>query len=369
MKSDDTNTQHYTVRYTEQTDVIIESGLLERLPHFLAPYNHTAYFIICDSTTKKLFGNKIIEMLSVLDRPVRSSTIESGEQSKSLLVVMNILSSMHTYRLDRKSAVIALGGGVVGDIATVVSGLYYRGVDCIQIPTTLLSQVDSGLGGKGAVDMGFHKNTVGIIRQPRSVLIDPSLIFQLPPKQVISGMGEIVKYAVSLDKELFEKLEKAKNLKFPPSSKDQADDEWDWVIKRCIKLKMSIVEQDPEDITGIRAALNFGHTLGQAIELTMPITHGEAIGIGMAYAMKMSIKLGILDKEDNNRALKLMGKFNLPITMKRSPVKDILYHMKKDKKTIGGRYNFVLLKGIGQAITNQQVNPEVVEESLQEIMQ
>lgn len=350
----------YKIRYEEPSDVVIKNGLIHSIQKLIAPYRHTSYLILFDDITQRLFGQTVRQQLEALGRPVRSVTIENGEQSKSLLVVMNILSSMHTFKFDRKSAVVAVGGGVVGDIAIVASGLYYRGINCIQIPTTLLSQVDSALGGKGAVDMGTHKNTVGLIRQPRAVLIDPSLLTYLPPKQITVGMGEVLKYAISLDLELFEKLEQAKTL---------TPDILEWIVKRSVELKMNIIQRDPLDLTGERMLLNFGHTLGQAVELMLKITHGEAISIGMAFGLRLAKNLGVLSEEDRIRAVNLLKKYNLPVRLPHLSPRDVLFQMKKDKKTIAGEYKFILVTSIGQCELSHNVPHDVVEQTLQEIMQ
>lgn len=350
--------QTYQITTTQQTDIFVENNVLQNLDQILALYDHTAYFVLCDTTTEKLFLPRVLDATKKLKKPATIHVLPSGEKSKQFSSLQLILEDMYKAGLDRKSAVVTLGGGVVGDIATTVAGLYYRGIDCIQIPTTLLSQVDSSLGGKGAVDLGTHKNTIGIIRQPRAVVIDPTLIKSLPKEQVTSGMGEIVKYAIAMDKELFEKLETTSELD---------DETLAFIINRCIKLKMDIVTKDPDDIHGIRATLNFGHTLGQAIELTSNHTHGEAIAIGMHFALNLSIKAGLLAEGTKERALGLIKKYNLPITIGKQNTSEIINQMKKDKKTVNGSFRFVLLQDIGKTKTMQEVSERLAEEALKEI--
>lgn len=350
--------QTYQITTTQQTDIFVENNIIEGLDQILALYDHTAYFLLCDTTTEKLFLPRVLDAIKKLKKTVTVHLLPSGEKSKQFASLQLLLEDMYKAGLDRKAAVIALGGGVIGDITTTVAGLYYRGIDCIQIPTTLLSQVDSSLGGKGAVDNGTHKNTIGIIRQPRTVIIDPTITKSLPKEQITSGMGEIVKYAIAMDKELFEKLEATNELD---------EETLAFIINRCIKLKMDIVTKDPDDIHGIRATLNFGHTLGQAIELTSDKTHGEAIAIGMHFALNLSVKTGLLSDGTKERALGLIKKYNLPITIGKQNTSEIINQMKKDKKTVDESFRFVLLEDIGKAKTMQEVSETMVEETVKEI--
>ena len=350
--------QTYHITTNQQTDIFVEKNILKSVDQILALYDHTAYFVLCDSTIEKLLLPRVLDAIKKLKKPATIHVLSSGEKSKHFASLQLILESMYNAGFDRKAVVIALGGGVIGDIATTVAGLYYRGVDCIQIPTTLLSQVDSSLGGKGAVDLGIHKNTIGLIKQPRAVIIDPTITISLPKEQITSGMGEVVKYAIAMDKELFEKLETANELD---------DETLAFIINRCIKLKMDIVTKDPDDIHGIRATLNFGHTLGQAIELLSNHTHGEAIAIGMHFALNLSVKTGLLSEETKERARMLLKKYNLPITLGEKNPNTIINQMKKDKKTIAGSFRFVLLQDIGKVKTNQSISETMVEETLKEL--
>ncbi len=350
--------QVYTIGLQEECTIHIGDHVLGDLVTLVAPHNYTKVFIVCDQTTEKLFLPRIVELLQQANIVFATHTIASGESSKSVSVLAEILGDMHEQHMDRKGAVIALGGGVVGDIATVLAGLYYRGIDCIQIPTTLLSQVDSSLGGKGAVDLGVHKNTLGIIRQPRMILIDTSLLTSLPRKQLISGMGEVVKYGIAMDKELFDLLEKETidTLDIPA------------VIARCVALKMQFVEKDPMDTTGIRAILNFGHTLGQAIELQTTLTHGEAVAVGMHFATSLSTKTGLLSEDKKEAIIALIKKYELPLTVSGVAREQIVAHMQQDKKTIGKTPQFILLTDIGIATANQTVDDATIAAAIEEII-
>ena len=330
----------YHIKTEEITEILIGKSI-QKLEAILAKNKYSAFFVLCDSTTKSLFADTIKNALKRLDAPVEIYVLPDGEENKNTTTLFRILERMVEKNLDRKSAVIALGGGVIGDIATTVSGLYHRGIDCIQIPTTLLAQVDAAIGGKGAVDLGNYKNIVGLIAQPRFILIDPSLLLHLPPKQVTSGMGEVVKYAIALDKELFLLLEKAESLTKPFLFT---------IIKRCVAKKMDIVEKDPHERLGNRQVLNFGHTLGHAIELYTNLSHGEAIAIGMTFAILVSQKLKLINHNDAKRSIDLIKKYGLPTTISKKLItKKIIYdHMQKDKKAVDGTPTFVLLHGIGE---------------------
>lgn len=349
----------YTTVTTESTTLVIEKNILSHLTDALAPFDHTAYFILCDKVTEKLFLQTVKMSLSEIGKPIHVAVIEPGEKSKQFASLQELLETMYKAMLDRKSAVIALGGGVVGDIATTIAGLYFRGVDCIQIPTTLLAQVDSAVGGKGAVDLDTHKNTIGIIKQPKAIIIDPNVTKTLPEEQIRSGMGEIIKYALAMDKELFEKLQQADALD---------EDTMEWIIKRCVTLKMETITKDPLDTTGVRAIVNFGHTLGQAIELHTTLSHGEAVAVGMTFAVHLSKNVGLLKDEVAEKVLLLIKKYHLPTSVSGLKRKEILAQMKKDKKTINGQIRFVLLRHLGNAETNQEASDKIILATLKEVL-
>lgn len=345
-------TVKHTITTDVSTDIYVGRAVLGKLDKILKPYGFTGYVLLCDSYTKKLIPR--------FASPVHIYEIARGEESKDMNTVLDLVTFMSTRNFDRKSAIVALGGGVVGDVATLAASLYYRGIACVQVPTTLLSQVDSSIGGKGGVNVAKHKNTLGVIYQPRVIVVDTTLPLSLPEKQFRSGLGEIVKYAIAMDNKLFEKLEKTNT--FDPKSLEE-------IIAHCIKLKMDIVKKDPFDTKGIRQIFNFGHTLGQAIELETNLLHGEAISIGMAMAIRLSTETGLLSKEDGKRALALLSKYHLPTKLEQkislATIEKALTH---DKKAISGTPRFVLLKRIGLGITNQEVPAALVRKALTEII-
>ncbi len=336
---------------------MIENGLLNHLSDILSSYQHSSYVLFLDKTTNELFGNQVQKELSLLKKKISKFVIEGTEESKNIDTLVKFLSFLKKEGMDRKGCLIAVGGGVIGDIATVAAGLYFRGIDCIQIPTTLLAQVDSAIGGKGAINIGTHKNTIGIIRQPRLVIVDTELLASLPKEQFTSGMAEVVKYAIAFDNELFEKLQTTKDLrsKLP------------WIINRCITIKMGIVKKDPLE-QNIRALVNFGHTVGQAIELLAKIPHGYAIAIGMTFAIKVSVRMHLLHKSMADAALELIKQYKLPTTVQGLSVNDIYRQIHEDKKTVSNVPRFVLLTKIGEVKPNQIVPEEIILDVLQEIL-
>jgi 3-dehydroquinate synthase len=350
-------TQSYTITTEEKTDIVVGKNLLSEIATLIAKCTYTKLVIVTDTTPEKLFLPQVLESFKKTQQSPEVITIQSGEASKRFETLEMILTKMYNFHLDRKSAVIALGGGVVGDITTLAAGLYYRGIDCIQIPTTLLSQVDSSLGGKGAIDLGTHKNTIGIIKQPRMVIVDTDTITSLPKNQIKSGMGEVIKYAIAMDHELFSLLEKQNNT-----------NNLDEVIKRCITLKMGIVKQDPQDLSTQRSVVNFGHTLGQAIELQTNLTHGEAIAIGMAFVIKLSQKLYMLSATDAEKSLALLKQYDLPISIKGVAIQKTVEQMKKDKKSHAGQIRFVLLEEIGKPKANCVVEDSILQDVLSEVL-
>lgn len=350
-------TLRYTVTLKEKTLIVIGRGVIDKIDELIKANAYSGFLLLCDENTRR-YSSTIVSRLSNLSLPVFEHVIKSGEDAKQMPTVLDIATRMIKEGLGKKTGIIALGGGVIGDVAAIVSGLYMRGIDCIQIPTTLVSQVDSSLGGKGAVNLSIHKNIVGIIKQPRIVIIDINLLHTLPKDKIAHGMAEIIKYAVILDKRLFKKLESAKS----------TDDILDEVIKRCIDLKMAIVQKDPKDTTEIRMILNFGHTLAHAIELSAHIAHGEAVAIGMVFATKLSARIKLLKPQDEKRIIDLIRKYHLPVSIQGQSLQEILEIMKKDKKAISGNISFVLTPEIGKTEIKNNIPDSVISQTLLEVL-
>ncbi len=296
-------------------------------------------FIVTDSIVEGLYLEQAKKSLQSAGFEIASYTVESGESSKCEKNLFAIYGAMHDFGMTRTDLVIALGGGVVGDLTGFAAATYMRGCPLIQVPTTLLAQVDSSIGGKTGIDMPFGKNLVGAFYQPKAVVIDPGLLKSLSRTRMAEGMAEVIKYGCIRDAMLFEAIEKG-----------QADMEW--MLERCVKIKTTVVQNDEFD-TGERMLLNFGHTWGHAIEKVSGYsryTHGEAVAIGMIKACEIGEKLGQTPKGVKERILNVLEKWHLP-TSTDLPVEDLYQTMLSDKKKLNGKVYFVVIKEIGDSKT------------------
>ena len=292
-------------------------------------------------------------------------TLPAGETAKTLRSVQKCYDELAAHRLERKSLVIALGGGVVGDLAGFVAATYLRGVPFVQVPTTLLSQVDSSVGGKVGVNLPAGKNLVGAFYQPRLVLCDLDSLKTLPPRQLASGLAEVIKYGIIYDAAFFAQLER-----YLPKLTALEPRFLSAVIARCCEIKAEVVGQD-ETESGLRAILNFGHTLGHAIENSSGYgryLHGEAIAIGQVLAAKISVRQHGLAEAEAARIRQLFVRAGLPVTIKLSRARreKLFAAMRLDKKVSGGQVTFVLAKSIGAVDYGCRVSPEVLEAVLAE---
>ena len=290
-------------------------------------------------------------------------TVPAGETAKSVKVVEQCYNALAKHRLERKSFIVALGGGVVGDLAGFVAATYLRGVAFVQVPTTLLAQVDSSVGGKVGVNLKSGKNLVGSFHQPRLVLCDIDTLRTLPVREFRAGLAEVIKYGIIYDAALFERLERdlSKLLKREPETLVG-------VIARCCEIKADVVSQD-ETESGLRAILNFGHTIGHAIENISgygKYLHGEAISIGQVAAARISAATMGLDAEETERIKNIFNKAGLPtqIRLNVAQRKKLFAAMRLDKKVSGGEIKFVLAKRIGEVIWGQNVPQQLVDEAL-----
>jgi 3-dehydroquinate synthase len=311
--------------------------------------------IITDSNVTRYFAGAALKSLTASGFAPVLITVPAGEKSKRLAVVEKCYDQLAAHRLERNSFIIALGGGVVGDLAGFVAATYLRGIPFVQVPTTLLAQVDSSVGGKTGVNLRAGKNLVGAFYQPQLVLCDLDALKTLPKREYISGLAEVIKYGVIYDAILFAQLER--NL---PKLLERDADTLAAIIARCCEIKADIVGQD-ETEGGLRAILNFGHTIGHAIENSAgygKYLHGEAIAIGQVAAAKLSQKILALPSLDGERIKKLFIRAGLPVKIKLSPARreKIFAAMRLDKKVSDGAVKFVLAKKIGQAVWGQRVS-------------
>lgn len=321
--------------------IYIERGILDQAAEKISQvYSGRKVMIISDDRVFSYYGDRLKR---ILEEKYECFTvvIPHGEQSKSIHILPSVYAELLKAKLSRTDLIVALGGGVVGDLAGFVAATYLRGVKFIQIPTSILAQVDSSVGGKVAVDLAEGKNLVGAFYQPQMVLIDPDVLETLPKRYVIDGMGEVIKYGCIKDAELFDKLEaygSFENLKAHITD----------VIAACVDIKRRIVEEDEFDV-GERLLLNFGHTLGHAIEQYHHYereSHGEAVAIGMYQITKLAEEKGLTKIGEAQRIRQVLEAYGLPIDAG-IPMEELTGAMQLDKKNLNNQLKIVLLHEIG----------------------
>lgn len=321
-------------------DIFIEKGILNKVGDYISKiYKGKKIVIVTDTNVDKLYGNKLMKILENSGYSPKKVVFIAGEENKNFTTLIDVQEQIIDCGIKRGDLLIAFGGGVVGDLAGFAAATLYRGIDFIQIPTTLLAQVDSSVGGKVAVDTSRGKNLVGNFYQPKMVIIDPELLDTLEERELKSGMAEVIKYGAIYDKTFFEYL----------NSKNNILEDIEKTLKRCCEIKAEVVEKDEFD-TGIRMILNYGHTLGHAIEKYYnygKYTHGEAISIGMHEVTLLGEKLGITKIGEAEKIKNILLKYKLPIEDK-VEIKDLIEAIKSDKKNISGTLNFIFLKEIGK---------------------
>jgi len=312
----------------------------------------TKAVIVTNQTVSSLHLDYLLSKLNVNDISV--VTVLDGEQYKNFTTIEQILDHCFIHKLNRKSVLIALGGGVIGDMTGFASSIYQRGIDFIQVPTTLLSQVDASVGGKTGVNNKYGKNLIGAFHQPRAVYIDPYFLTTLPKREFSAGVAEIIKMAVCFNKDFFNWLE---------LNDLDSEDNIKYAIQKSVETKASVVNQDEKE-HGIRAALNYGHTFGHVIENETKYEkylHGEAVGIGIVMANALSVKLNLLQKDDASRIKALLQKYNIPISYKIKDIEDFYQHFFLDKKALDNKIKFVLASGIGECvITDKSSKDDVI---------
>ena len=324
--------------------IIIEKGLINRVSEEIRKvYKGKKIFIITDDNVNKYYGGKISEELKKNDFEVKLLALKPGEETKNFNTLPIVYNELLDFNLTRSDLIIALGGGVIGDLAGFVASTYLRGVDFVQIPTSLLAQVDSSVGGKVAVDLDRGKNLVGSFYHPKCVLIDPEVLNTLDNRFFIDGMAEVIKYGCIKDKQFFDYLEKMEN-------NQQLINNMEVVIHKCCDIKRQVVENDEKD-KGERMLLNFGHTLGHAIEQYYNYTkysHGEGVAIGMYVISKISEEKGLTKKGTSQRIKDILVKYNLPYELDVN-IEETLEAINLDKKKLGNDLNVIILKEIGNS--------------------
>ena len=345
-------------------DIQVGPGALAGLADWRQAQAGRRLAVVTDANTGALYAEKICGLLG-LDRATQVFTIPGGEPSKSWTQAGAVLDWLLDARFPRDGALVALGGGVVGDLAGFVAAIYQRGVDFVQVPTTLLAMVDSSVGGKTAVNHPRGKNMIGAFHQPVAVFADTEVLATLPPREIPAGLAEVVKYGLLGDAAFFGELETSL-----PKLRVLAPGEpalLTGVIAHCCRMKAAIVAADEHE-QGDRALLNLGHTFGHAIETFTGYTqwlHGEAVGVGMCMAADLSARLGWLAATDAARAKAAIARAGLPVTSPKGMTPaDFVRLMALDKKVKGGQVRLVLLKALGQAVLTADYDPMALEATL-----
>ncbi|MDD9338789.1 MAG: 3-dehydroquinate synthase [Providencia heimbachae] len=315
--------------------------------------------IVTNETLAPIYLDKIKQVLESSGVKVDSITLPDGEQYKSLFIMNDVFTALLEKHHNRDTTLIALGGGVIGDLTGFAAASYQRGVRFIQVPTTLLSQVDSSVGGKTAVNHPLGKNMIGAFYQPASVIIDLDCLKTLPKRELSSGLAEVIKYGIILDGEFFSWLEGNIDALMQLDDKAMA-----YCIRRCCELKAHVVAADEKETSGYRALLNLGHTFGHAIEAEMGYgvwLHGEAVAAGMVMAAKTAELIGNFTPAQTQRVIALLERAQLPVTgPSQMKPDDYLPHMMRDKKVMGGKLHLVLPTTIGHSEVRSDVEAQIV---------
>lgn len=346
---------------TQSYPIHIGSNIIEQFDLY-QPYLSRKAIIVTNTTIAAYYLASVQTMLTQHDIEQHSIVLPDGEQYKNHDSLNQIYDGLLSNHADRHSTIIALGGGVIGDMAGFAAATYQRGIPFIQVPTTLLSQVDSSVGGKTAINHPLGKNMIGAFYQPRAVIADLSTLNTLPNRELSAGMAEVIKYALLGDAQFLAWLEQNINKLMSRNSEALAQ-----ATYHCCKMKADIVAKD-ETEQGIRAWLNLGHTFGHAIETEMGYgtwLHGEAVAAGMILAARLSEQLGNLTSQETERITALLHAANLPDAPPRFPLERWLTHMSHDKKVENGQMRFITLAALGQAQISKISDMQLLEKTLQ----
>lgn len=346
-------------------EVIVGDGVCAGLGAFITesfPARKAA--LLTDSNVAPLHAAPVRAALESAGLAVTEVVVPAGETSKSMGTAEQCCRAMIRGGLDRKSLLVALGGGVVGDLAGFVAAIYYRGIPFLQIPTTIVAQVDSSVGGKTGVNAPEGKNLIGAFHQPAAVFADTRLLATLPPREFNEGMAEVIKHAAIRDAAMLDEI-----LALDPSARSGLDS----LVARNVAIKARIVEADEKETLGLRALLNFGHTLGHAIEAEAgygKMLHGEAIALGLRAALDLSVQRSGLDPAFARRCLEALARFDLPLVLPESFHDDaLLAHLARDKKFEDGAIRFVLLDAPGSAIVSPDVTTSDLKAAISRLRQ
>ena len=332
--------------------ITIGPGALSELGQTIARLGApTGVMVVSNPVVARLYGESALDSLRGAGLRADLVTVPAGERFKTLRTVRKVYDSLLDARIDRKGAIVALGGGVIGDMAGFAAATYLRGIDFHQVPTTLLAQVDASVGGKVGVDLPQGKNLVGAFHQPRSVVIDTKTLDTLPARELRSGLAEVVKHGIIYDQDFFVFLDRY-------ASELQARYECPMIeaVRRSVEIKRDVVEKDERE-SGLRAILNYGHTVGHAVEVTSGYgryRHGEASSIGMVTEALLAEREGVAERGLAREIARVLGRMRLPVAMDASlATEDMIRAIQLDKKTLGGRMRLALPRGIGECSVTQ----------------
>ncbi len=327
--------------------IYIGAGLIRQTELFIPHIAGTSVAIVTNPSVDALYGDMLREALAPLDKSVQTIVLPEGEAYKNWETLHLVFDELLKVKADRKTTLIALGGGVIGDMTGFAAACYMRGVPFIQVPTTLLAQVDSSVGGKTGINHPLGKNMIGAFYQPQAVIADISALATLPPRELAAGIAEVIKTGAIADVEFFDWIETnigALN-RYEPLALAEA-------VKRSCTVKAGVVAADERE-GGLRAVLNFGHTFGHAIEAGLGYgewLHGEAVGCGMALAADLSVRLGFLDESSRQRLVQVIDAAHLPVRAPALGTRRYLDLMRVDKKAEAGAIKFIVLKRLGEAL-------------------
>ncbi|WP_421657961.1 3-dehydroquinate synthase [Leptothermofonsia sp. ETS-13] len=342
-------------------NIMIAPGSLDSLGPEMQSLNLGKHVVVVSNPgIFRHFGERAIVSLKQAGFTVSSCILPAGERYKTLSTLQKIFDAALENRLERSSTLVALGGGVIGDMTGFAAASWLRGINVVQVPTSLLAMIDAAIGGKTGVNHPKGKNLIGAFHQPRLVLIDPEVLQTLPPREFRAAMAEVIKYGVIWDAQLFEQLEAAKRLeRLSYLGKDLLQE----ILVRSCQAKAHIVSKDEKE-AGLRAILNYGHTIGHAVESLMGykgVNHGEAVAIGMVAAGQIAVELNFWDQSASDRQFTLIQKSGLPTRIPAGlDIEEMLVALQSDKKVKSGQVRFILPTQIGAATVTNQVPPDLI---------
>lgn len=359
---------HWITLQTQKVPIYVGNQLHKALPQFCVKAGLKNKFVIVTHPELKAYAEDLLNALTEAGFRPYIFTIPTGESSKSLETLSHILDYLLSLKLERQDTLIALGGGIVGDLTGFAASIYMRGINLIQIPTSLLAQVDAAIGGKTGINHTQGKNLIGSFYHPQFVLIDPTYLKTLPKREILCGLAEIVKYGVIQDKALFLYIEENQE-QIKDIAPETHPEIWRHLIERSVANKALVVSQDAKE-SHLRKILNFGHTIGHAIETVYSYAylHGEAVSIGMYAASSMAFELGLLPLDDFNRITTLLKNLGFHLFISTASVDLLEEAMTLDKKIKNGNVQFILPTSVGNVIIQEEISMDMVKKTLRKLM-